>query len=125
MRLPKILRFGDKVSQRETLSPPEEQSLDQLVSDRVPIAECRERFEVVVAGLVKTVECVALNKSNKFIAVLDDGSGATLRLVWLGRDAIPGLSPGSPLKVRGTVQKRPEGMTMMDPSYTILNRRGS
>ncbi|WRS29572.1 hypothetical protein U6G28_08575 [Actinomycetaceae bacterium MB13-C1-2] len=125
MRLPRVFRFGDKNSQKEISSPQEELSLDQLVPDRVPIAECPERFEVVVAGLVSAVEHVTMDNNCKFIAVLDDDSGSTLRLVWLGRGAIPGLSPGRPLKARGTVQKKTEGLTMMDPSYTILNRRGS
>lgn len=123
MRLPRIFRLGQQRTLGEVSTGRDDLDLNQLVPDRVAVAECKERFEVRVAGFVESVQCEQNEGSPKFIAILDDGSGEPLRLVWLGRAEIPGVVAGVPLKARGTIQRKAGRLTMIDPSYTILNRR--
>lgn len=97
-------------------------TLDQLAPGRVPIAQCTDRSECTVAGRIQAVEQAEPGRPHALKAVLEDDSGATIRLVWLGRTSIPGIGPGVSVRASGTVQTRGGTHTIVDPSYTILNR---
>lgn len=120
------MKFRDLFRSSRTRQAPEatrsKLTLDQLAPGRVPIAQCTDRSECTVAGRIRTVERAEPGRPDALRAVLEDDSGATVRLVWLGRTAIPGIGPGVSVRASGTVQARGSAPTIVDPSYTILNR---
>lgn len=123
MRLPSFFKRGGRESDWLPVDEAEELTLDELVPDRELLTDCRVRAEVIVAGVVIKTDSVIRDGKRQFEAELDDESGKILRLVWLGRRSIPGLIPGATVRIRGTLQSRADRFTMIDPSYTILNRR--
>jgi hypothetical protein len=47
---------------------------------------------------------------------LDDGTGV-MALRWLGRDAVPGVTPGATLVVEGTVLATRRRLVILNPLY--------
>lgn len=123
MKLPRIFRRSseDRLLSERT----KELTFDELVPNRTSVAQCIPRREAVVAGLVKSVEVAEVEGLCRFRAVLDDESGVPLTMVWLGRSKVSGIEVGTPMKARGTVLKKGDKLVMIDPSYTILNRKVS
>jgi len=73
-----------------------------------------------VAGRVHTVNVKQLEHSSILSCTIADATGEITALFY-GRTHIPGLAPGSKVKVRGTVSAVKSGKVMINPSYEPTN----
>jgi hypothetical protein len=85
----------------------------------VLIAEAPLRVRVRLAGEVRKITFRPKKPFDEFEVVLYDGSGQ-VRLVWLGRRSIPGLSVGSRLVVNGVVAEAVGERRMLDPEFEFV-----
>lgn len=74
------------------------------------------RTEVV--GVARSVLLRAADDSLAFEAELDDGVAA-VRLVWLGRRRVAGITPGRRLRAWGRVAHEADGPVMYNPRYEL------
>jgi hypothetical protein len=108
------------------LTEPDEVHLAHMLltwSESVPgtvrIAEAPLRTRVKLAGEVKAITVRSDTPWPEFEAELWDGTG-TVRVVWLGRDAIPGVVPGARLIVEGVIGETNGEHRMIDPTFEII-----
>lgn len=83
------------------------------------VTSCRVGQHVAVAGTVRCVRLAPLAGAPTFEVDLYDGSG-TVRLVFLGRRTIPGLTAGRTLIAQGRLTRRDDRMTLFNPRYELL-----
>jgi RecG-like helicase len=90
-------------------------------SDRTTTAvtACRVGQQVSVAGTVRCVRLAPLAGAPTFEVDLWDGSG-TVRLVFLGRRTIPGLTAGRTVVADGRLTRRDGRMTVFNPRYELM-----
>lgn len=92
------------------------------VDGRTPIARCGNRQVCTVAGSVDRVS-VGVSRGKSFSATLRDDSGATLDLLWPGRETVVGVRVGVSLEATGLVsQAKHGGLLMTAPEYTLIAR---
>ena len=89
----------------------------------VPVAEVRDRRPASVSGVLRSVTLRPREGVHALAAELYDGSG-TLDLVWLGRRAIAGITPGRRLRANGFVCEIAGRRTMFNPRYELRSRPG-
>ncbi len=77
--------------------------------------------KAAVEGRVRAVEIRPVEHSCVFECVIDDGTGA-LAAMFYGRTGIPGVSPGSRLRLEGKVSLRADGPVMINPAYELVAR---
>jgi amino acid transporter len=94
--------------------------LQEHVADAgaTPIADCTDRQQAVVAGTLRAVTVRPRGSSPSLHAELWDGSGS-LTLVWLGRNAIPGVEPGRRVVAMGRVAQHHGVTTIFNPVYEL------
>jgi len=86
----------------------------------VPIADVADRAPVEVCGVARSLSHPPTSGGPRELTVeLYDGSGA-LDVVWLGRRSVPGIRPGTTLRVRGRVCRRHGVRTIFNPDYEIV-----
>jgi hypothetical protein len=83
-----------------------------------PIARCRERETVCILGTLRTVTFRPRAGVPALQAELWDGTGA-VTVIWLGRRAIPGVSPGRAVKVRGRITALRGQRVIYNPIYEL------
>lgn len=98
---------------------------EQLVKEALdcgatPLARCGNRSLVTVSGTVASVRMQPRGTTRWLEVELKDGSG-TVTLIWMGRRSIPGVTPGSKLKVVGRITWQERRPVMFNPSYEILH----
>ncbi|MFB9165728.1 hypothetical protein [Arthrobacter psychrochitiniphilus] len=95
----------------------------------IPIAELPARGRAVCGGIIDAVTIPPATATPAFTAILSDtdfhraaqGPGNhRLRIVWLGRRRVPGISAGVRLRVEGMVSLREGLPTMYNPRYEII-----
>ncbi len=84
-----------------------------------PLVELPARCRATVCGCLRSVTVRPRESSCQLEAELFDGSG-TLRLVWVGREAIAGIEPGRRLRAHGTVSSCEGARVMYNPSYEMI-----
>jgi amino acid transporter len=77
--------------------------------------------KAAVEGRVRAVEIRPVEHSCVFECVIDDGTG-TLAAMFYGRTGIPGVSPGTRLRLEGKVSMRADGPAMINPAYELVGR---
>lgn len=110
--------------------------LDRLLpsADEVEADELRERTQdlrcvlvanapiavpLTVTGTLRTVTLRPRADVAALEAELYDGSGS-LTLIWLGRRAIRGVTPGRTLLATGRITRRDQRLVMFNPTYELL-----
>ncbi|HEY3925892.1 MAG TPA: OB-fold nucleic acid binding domain-containing protein [Acidothermaceae bacterium] len=93
----------------------QEQSLE---SGGVPVHSCRDRAQVCVVGMLRTVTIQPRGGSPSLQAELWDGSGS-VDVVWIGRRRIAGIEPGRVLKAQGRMTQRDGRRVMFNPRYEL------
>lgn len=83
-----------------------------------PIIRCQGGHLTTVAGVLRSVTLRPRNTVPAVEAMLYDGSGQ-VRLVWLGRRQIPGVTPGRAMVVRGRVTCNETNPTIFNPWYEL------
>ncbi len=92
------------------------ENADWEVSSKV--SDVRERQQVCLYGVLRSVTYPASAASGSFAATLFDGTGS-IEVVWLGRKNVPGIKPGIRLAVQGMVISRANGLCVINPSFQI------
>lgn len=89
--------------------------------ESIPLAELqsRDRECCSVAGTLRTVALRPRAGVPSLVAELDDGSGCSVSLVWLGRRRIPGLEPGRGLTATGRVSFPDGHAVIFNPKYEL------
>ena len=84
------------------------------------IAEVEDRVAADVCGVARALSHPPTSGGPRELTVeLYDGTG-TLDVVWLGRRSVPGIRPGTVLRIRGRVCRREGVRTIFNPDYEIL-----
>ncbi|MBR7829538.1 OB-fold nucleic acid binding domain-containing protein [Actinospica sp. MGRD01-02] len=83
-----------------------------------PIASCRDREAVCILGTLRTVTFQPRAGVPALQAELWDGTGA-VTVVFLGRRAIPGITPGRAIKVRGRITALGGQRVIYNPIYEL------
>jgi hypothetical protein len=83
------------------------------------IAEAPDREMVRLRGTLRTVTLRPRGGVPALEAELFDGTG-TLTLIWLGRRDIPGIAPGTAVRVEGLVGCNDGTKTLYNPRYEIV-----
>jgi amino acid transporter len=77
--------------------------------------------KVVVEGRVRSVEIRPVEQNCVFACTVDDDTGA-LTALFYGRTGIPGLGPGTRVRLEGKVSVRAGGPVMTNPAYELVGR---
>jgi amino acid transporter len=86
----------------------------------VPLGEVTHRQRAIVGGRVRTVQVQPLAGVPTFECTLVDATGA-LTIVFLGRRAVAGITPGRYLRAEGTVGSHRGRLAILNPSYELLS----
>ena len=87
------------------------------------VAAAQPRGRVVLAGRLDTVVCRDRHDP-RVEAMMDDGTGQ-ITLRWLGRHAVPGVTPGALMTVEGTVVDERGHWVLLNPIYQFHHPSGS
>lgn len=87
-------------------------------SVRDAVADITVRRRVTLAGYISSLVIQPPGAAPVVEADLSDGTGI-ITLVWLGRDAVPGIEPGTRLEVSGFAAQRSGHRVMYNPRYRI------
>ncbi|HEY0869930.1 MAG TPA: OB-fold nucleic acid binding domain-containing protein [Acidothermaceae bacterium] len=93
----------------------QEQSLE---GGGTPVERCRDRAQVCVVGMLRTVTIQPRGGSPSLQAELWDGSGS-VDVVWIGRRRIPGIEPGRVIRAEGRMTLRDGRRVMFNPRYEL------
>lgn len=84
------------------------------------ICDVPDRAMADVWGVVRSVTLPAVvDGPVRFVADLYDGSAA-VEVVWMGRREVPGIEPGTSLRVQGRVSRHGRMPRIFNPRYEIL-----
>lgn len=83
-----------------------------------PISECEIGKRVVVGGRIRSVTLCPMVGVPQVQAEIYDGSGK-VRLVWLGRRRIQGISAGREIKVVGRLTAANGQLSIFNPEYQL------
>jgi amino acid transporter len=86
----------------------------------IPISALTGYRRATVAGHVHAVEYRPVEGSSVLACTITDTSGE-LTALFYGRTHIPGLRPGSNVRLRGTVSITSAGTVMVNPAYELLD----
>ncbi len=97
----------------------------------LPLTELPVRGRVDCTGFIESVTYQPANEQAHFSAIVvdriahrgDTGPLTRLRVIWLGRRKVPGIEPGTVLRLEGMVTQRDGMPTMFNPRYEILSRQ--
>jgi RecG-like helicase len=94
----------------------EVRSWAEAVPRAVRIAEAPTREPVRVAGVVRRMTYMPVSGHESLEVLLTDGTGE-LRVRWMGRRSIPGLSLGTKVVVEGVVADERGVRRMVNPRF--------
>jgi RecG-like helicase len=83
-----------------------------------PIASVKWKQRVTIEGRIKIVQ-VGTTAGKSLEAQVFDSSGG-MRLLFFGRTRIPGIEPGSLVRVSGTVGEYKGHLALANPRYELL-----
>jgi hypothetical protein len=83
-----------------------------------PVERCRDRAQVCVVGMLRTVTIQPRGGSPSLQAELWDGSGS-VDVVWIGRRRIAGIEPGRVMRAEGRMTQRDGRRVMFNPRYEL------
>jgi RecG-like helicase len=83
------------------------------------IGACGDRQRVRLLGTITAVTLAPRQGAPWLEAVLDDGSGK-VRLVWMGRHAIPGVAAGTKMAVEGRLSCSNGESRLFNPKYELI-----
>ncbi|MBO0775277.1 MAG: OB-fold nucleic acid binding domain-containing protein, partial [Actinobacteria bacterium] len=85
-----------------------------------PISSLTSYGRATVVGRVRSVEIRPVDHSVVLACRITDATG-DLTALFYGRSYIPGLEPGSKIRLRGPVGVRDSGRVMANPAYELLS----
>ena len=111
------------IESRSEIEASDERAAARQTSGCVAVDEVRDRCPASVSGVLRSVTLRPREGVQALEAELFDGSG-TLDLVWLGRRAIAGITPGRRLRADGFVCAIAGRRTIFNPRYELRSRPG-
>lgn len=87
------------------------------------VRDIGDRRKVALTGFVSSLVIHPRGAAATVEADLFDGTG-TITLIWLGREQIPGIVPGTRLAVTGFAARRGNRRVMYNPRYELIGRVG-
>ena len=109
---------------RKITASEEELDSEELREDVVdelggtPVAACRDREPVCVAGQIRAVKLRPVGGVPALEAEVFDGDD-TVSLVFLGRRSIPGVEPGRTLVAHGRIRREEGRAIIYNPRYDL------
>jgi RecG-like helicase len=104
-------------------------SVDELEADELRehskdrrcaiVAEAPLAVPLTLSGTLRTVTLRPRADVAALEAELYDGTG-TVTLIWLGRRAIRGITPGRTVMATGRVNRQGDHLVMFNPTYELL-----
>jgi len=82
------------------------------------ISSVKARERVGLFGEIQSVSASTPGAALSFQADLSDGTGH-ITLVWMGRDRVPGISPGVIMRVYGRTAQLGKELVMYNPRYVV------
>jgi hypothetical protein len=73
-----------------------------------------------VAGVVQSVETRPVGDNSVVLVCKISDSTGELTALFYGRKQIPGLQPGSRIRLHGPVGTRDDGLVMINPAYELI-----
>jgi hypothetical protein len=86
-----------------------------------PIGALGAGGKATVEGRVRSVEIRPVEQNCVFACTVDDQTGE-LTAMFYGRTGIPGIGPGTRLRLEGVVSMRADGPAMINPAYELVGR---
>jgi RecG-like helicase len=86
------------------------------VPGTVRIAEAPVRQRAKIAGVIKRITVRPAEGNEALEALITDGTGE-MRLVWMGRRSIPGLTLGTKVVVEGLIAEQRSERRIVNPSF--------
>lgn len=97
-----------------------EELLDELTFAEIArICECKAGEKPRVSGTVRSLTIRPRTVNPALEVELYDGS-ASLRVVWLGRRHIDGITPGRKMIIHGRITTSDRHLTVFNPRYLLL-----
>lgn len=104
---------------------------EQAAAAALPISALPPRGRVTCQGFIESVTYQPPSEHAYFSAVVTDSESvrqrnaakARLRVIWLGRQRVPGIEAGVEVRLKGMVTERDGLPTMFNPRYDILSRK--
>ena len=116
---PGVLRRAlHRLTTPEHILEAENRQEQALESGGTPVHRCRDRAQVCVVGMLRTVTIQPRGGSPSLQAELWDGSGS-VDVVWIGRRRIAGIEPGRVIKAQGRITQRDGRRVMFNPRYEL------
>ncbi|GAA4476958.1 OB-fold nucleic acid binding domain-containing protein [Rhodococcus olei] len=97
----------------------EEMAESSQASGAQRACDCQRGEEVTMLGRLRSVEACPKSSNATVQAEFFDGTDP-VTLVWIGRRRIPGIEPGTRLKVRGRLGDRNGQKVIYNPYYELL-----
>ncbi|HLB61591.1 MAG TPA: OB-fold nucleic acid binding domain-containing protein [Actinomycetota bacterium] len=88
----------------------------EAVPRAVRIAEAPTREPVKIAGIVRRMTYMPVSGHESLEVLLADGTGE-MRVRWMGRRSIPGLSLGTKVVVEGVIGEERGARRMVNPRF--------
>ena len=103
------------------ITPREESTEDEVLPDAngvLPISAVKWKQRVTIEGRIKIVQVGTTAGKSLEAQVFDETGG--MRLLFFGRTRIPGIEPGSTVRVTGTVGEYKGHLALANPRYELL-----
>ncbi len=118
--MPKLIDAASENGYGRMPPSPARQGQAETSEDRVvPIGSVSCKQRVTVAGRVEVVQVGSMAGRSLEVELFDDTGG--IRLLFLGRTAIPGLSPGATLRATGRVGEFKGHLAVANPRWEMLH----
>lgn len=85
----------------------------------VPISSCRRGQRVVITGRLGMVTVSPQKAPSNVTAYCYDDTGQ-IKIVWLGRRTIAGLTVGQSIEIHGRVSVHGRELAIYNPSYELI-----
>lgn len=113
-----VRRIAGSLGKSKAQQHAEELQVAASAAGATPIVQCRGGQLSTVCGVLRSVTIRPRNNVPAVEADLYDGSGQ-VRLVWLGRRQIRGITPGREIVVTGRVTCNETNPTIFNPRYEL------
>ncbi|MGP9693664.1 OB-fold nucleic acid binding domain-containing protein [Brachybacterium sp. AOP25-B2-12] len=87
------------------------------------VADVGDRRKVHLTGFISSMVVHPRSAAPTVEVDVVDGTGS-ITVIWVGREEIPGIEPGTRLSVTGFAANRGNHRVMYNPRYEILARAG-
>ncbi len=119
-----IQRIGASLAKSKSAQHAEDLQGSVTAVGATPISRCVRGEESTVSGVLRSVTLRPRETVPAVEAELYDGSGQ-VKLVWLGRRQILGITPGRSIVVTGRITCNETDPTIFNPRYELRAGAGS